>query len=78
MIEVTLYTKPGCHLCEDVKVRLAALTAVHPHHLTEIDINSDRDSFTRYHLTIPVVHIGQIELQAPITDAQLQAALANT
>ena len=78
MVEVTLYTKPGCHLCEDVKEMLVGLTAVYPHHLTEIDITNDRDIFNRYHLTIPVVHIGQTELQAPITAAQLRAALANT
>ncbi len=56
---------------------LDRLTAVHPHHLTEIDITSDRDIFARYHLTIPVIHIGQTELQAPISTAQLQAALTN-
>ncbi len=74
---MTLYSKPGCHLCEDVKEMLDRLTAVHPHHLTEIDITSDRDIFARYHLTIPVIHIGQTELQAPISTAQLQAALTN-
>ena len=77
LVEVTLYTKPGCHLCEDVKAELDRLTAVHPHHLTEINISSDRDIFARYHLIIPVVHIGCTELQAPITAAQLKAALAN-
>lgn len=75
MIEVTLYTKAGCHLCEDVKEMLGELTAVYPHHLSEIDITGDRDLFARYHLTIPVVHVGQIELQAPITLAQLKSAL---
>lgn len=75
MINITLYTKPGCHLCEDVKGMLDALTAVYPHHLTEIDITGDPDVFNRYHLTIPVVHIGQTELQAPITAVQLKAAL---
>lgn len=74
---MTLYTKPGCHLCEDVKTALERLTAVRPHHLSEIDITSDRDIFARYHLTIPVVHIGRIKLQAPITAAQLESALAN-
>jgi glutaredoxin len=77
LVEVTLFTKPGCHLCEDVKAELDRLTAVHPHHLSEIDINSDRNIFARYHLIIPVVHIGRTELQAPITTAQLEAALAN-
>ncbi|MCB9422958.1 MAG: glutaredoxin family protein [Ardenticatenaceae bacterium] len=78
MIEVTLYSKPGCHLCDDVKAVLQELTAVYPHHLTEIDITNNREAFNRYHLTIPVVHIGQTELQAPITAAQLRAALANS
>jgi glutaredoxin len=77
VVEVTLYSKPGCHLCEDVKEMLDGLTAVYPHHLTEIDITSNRDIFNRYHLTIPVVHIGQTELQAPISAAQLRAVLAN-
>ena len=75
MIKVTLYTKPGCHLCEDVKAELGRLTAVYPHHLSEIDINSSREIFARYHLTSPVVHIEQTELQAPITTQQLAAAL---
>jgi sirohydrochlorin ferrochelatase len=75
MINVTLFTKPGCHLCEDVKAALERLTAVYPHTLSEIDITSDRDIFARYHLTIPVVHIGYTELQAPITTEQLAAAL---
>ena len=77
MIEVILYTKTGCHLCEDVRAMLGKLTAVYPHRLNEIDITSDRDIFARYHLAIPVVHIGAMELQAPITSAQLEAALAN-
>ncbi len=75
MVDVTLYTKAGCHLCEEVKEVLAGLTAVYPHHLIEIDITQDPDIFSRYHYTIPVVHVGQIELQAPITTTQLKTAL---
>ena len=77
MVQVILFTKAGCHLCEDVKAELAGLTAVYPHQLTEIDITSDRDLFARYHLTIPVVHIESAELQAPISRDQLKSALAN-
>ncbi len=75
MIEVILYTKSGCHLCEAAKEMLGRLTAVHPHHLTEIDIAQDPAIFARYHYIIPVVHIGDRKLQAPITAAQLEAAL---
>ncbi len=77
MVEVTLFTKAGCHLCEDVKAELAGLTAVYPHHLTVIDITIDRELFARYPLTIPVVRIGAAELQAPISRDQLKSALAN-
>ena len=75
MVKVTLYAKAGCHLCAEVKEMLGQLTAVHPHHLTEIDITQDPAIFARYHYTIPVVHIGDRKLQAPITAAQLEAAL---
>ena len=77
MVPVTLYSKPGCHLCDDVKEMLAGLTAVYPHQLAEIDITQDPDIFSRYHYTIPVVRIGDTKLQAPIMFAQLRDALAS-
>lgn len=76
MRTVTLYTKPGCHLCEEVEEALAALQATHPHKLVIVDINSSRELFAQYHLTIPVVRIGAVELEAPIAAAQLAAVLA--
>ncbi len=76
MLTITLYSKPGCHLCEDVKAILANLQARYPHQLVEIDIRGDRALFARYHLTIPVVQIGDVALEAPITAVQLEAALA--
>lgn len=76
MITVTLYTKSGCHLCDEVKEVLAELVAVYPHRLTEVDITQDPKIFAQYHLAIPVVHIGATALQAPITLDQLQTALA--
>lgn len=76
MLTVTLYTKPGCHLCENVKDILANLQASYPHKLVEFDIREDRALFARYHLTIPVVRIGKVELEAPVTAVQLAAALA--
>lgn len=55
---------------------LAGLTAVYPHQLTEIDIAQDHELFSRYHYIIPVVHIGAVKLQAPITIDQLRIAFA--
>lgn len=75
MLTVTLFSKPGCHLCEDVVAELRALAHRYPHQLTEIDIEGDRQLFARYHLTIPVVRIGEVELQAPISATELESAL---
>ncbi|MDX1687907.1 MAG: glutaredoxin family protein [Candidatus Promineifilaceae bacterium] len=75
MIEVTLYTKDGCHLCEEVAAKLTDLQERYPHHLTEVDITEDDDLFRRYRYAIPVVHVGDVELRAPVTEEELAGAL---
>lgn len=77
MIDLILYTKEGCHLCEDVEVMLGELAADHPHTLTTIDIRTDRALHKKHLLTIPVLRIGDTELSAPITREQVVAALTN-
>ena len=74
-MHVKLLTRPGCHLCEDVKAELAALATDYPHTLEEINIADSIHLFEKYHLTIPVVQVGDVELQAPITKQQLIDAL---
>ena len=75
MMMVTLYTKDGCRLCDEVKADLAELAADFPHKLQEVDITQDSDLFARYRFAIPVVKIGKEMLKAPIAKHQLQAAL---
>ena len=75
-IPVTFYTKPGCHLCEDVADQLEALGAQWPLTISAVDITADLELHRRYWSTIPVVVIGATTLQAPITSADLAAALA--
>lgn len=75
MITATLYTKEGCGLCDEVKAELAELASEFPHNLQEVDITQDSELFARYRFSIPVVKIGRNTLKAPITNAQLQAAL---
>ena len=75
MVTVTLFTKDGCGLCDEVKVSLTNLHASYPHQLNEVDITQDKTLFSQYHYTIPVVQIGSLELAAPITAVQLQHAL---
>lgn len=75
MLTVTLYTKDGCGLCDEVKAELAEFVVEFPHKLQEVDITTDSSLFARYRFTIPVVKIGDNTLKAPITRTQLQTAL---
>ena len=74
---VTLYGKPGCHLCEDVRELLRALERRHRLTVEEVDIRGDPALFRRYDILIPVVVIdGEIELVAPIDERALRQALS--
>jgi len=57
MIEVVLYTKPGCCLCETVKAQLGKLRARHPFELREVNILEDSAAYTKFHEEIPVVFV---------------------
>jgi len=76
MLQVTLYTKKGCHLCERVKDDLTRLQAQYPHQLTEIDIEEHTDFHKLYALEIPVLQIGPYTLKAPIQSEDLAITLA--
>lgn len=76
MINVILYTKEKCGLCDEVKAELAQLAQPYPHRLTEVDITQDHDLFARCRYLIPVVEIGAARLMAPIDPDQLRSALA--
>lgn len=75
-IAVTLYSRPGCHLCEAVSAGLVALNQQYPHTLTEINIEDDDSLLRQYFDKIPVVMAGGDTLTAPITPADLTILLA--
>jgi glutaredoxin len=55
---VTLYTKPGCHLCEDAKAAIAPLLKEFAATLQEVNIEENPEVFQRYRYDIPVLFIG--------------------
>lgn len=73
-LEITLYTKPGCHLCEQAIDELGLLQQHHPHVLNQIDIMSDPELMRRYAERIPVVVIGGREQGAPLSRDALERA----
>jgi glutaredoxin len=56
--EVTLYTRPGCHLCEEAKTAMAPLLREFGAVLREVNIEKDAVLEERYGRDIPVIFIG--------------------
>ncbi|HXJ06143.1 MAG TPA: glutaredoxin family protein [Candidatus Acidoferrum sp.] len=56
--EVTLYTKPGCHLCEDAKNAILPVLREFGAALREVNIKGDAVLEERYGLDIPVIFVG--------------------
>src|SRR5579864_4495642 len=56
--EVTLYTRPGCHLCEEAKSAIAPLLREFGAVLREVNIETDAVLEKRYGWDIPVIFIG--------------------
>ena len=75
MLTVTLYTRDGCHLCEQAKADLESLQATIPHRLVEVDIEDDESLLKAYSLEIPVVKVGPYTVKAPMDLQKLQITL---
>ncbi len=55
MAHLTVYSKPGCHLCEEALRTLTHLQAQTPFTLEEINIEDDPALFAEYGEQIPVI-----------------------
>jgi uncharacterized membrane protein len=75
MIEVILYLRTDCHLCDIAQKYLDELQSTIPHHLTNIDVDSDPKLKKTYGFDVPVVIIGPYKLSAPIEIKDLEIAL---
>lgn len=58
-LEVTLYTRPGCHLCEDAKAAIAPLLREFNATLREVNIDQDAALAERFGWDIPVLFVGK-------------------
>lgn len=73
---VLLYTKPGCHLCDDMRDVLEAALRGTGIAVAERDIARDLDDYERYKHDIPVLMIdGREVARHRITEPALLAAL---
>jgi hypothetical protein len=77
-MKVVLYTREGCHLCDEAGERIVALRdSTGGFELREIDIDTDDELHARFLERIPVVEVdGDIVAELDIDRAALDAALA--
>jgi glutaredoxin len=57
-LEVTLYTRPGCHLCDEAKAAITPLLREFRVPLREVNVDLDAELAEKYGWDIPVVFIG--------------------
>ena len=72
MEQVTLYTGPNCHLCEQAKAVLYPLLTGRGLCLVEVNIQTDAELQEKYGVRIPVVALANGEEKGwPFTAAQI-------
>jgi hypothetical protein len=74
---ITLYTRPGCHLCDEVREAILALREeLPPFELSEVNIEQDDGLLARYLERIPVVAVdGEVVSELELKLDRLRASL---
>lgn len=78
-MQVTIYTKPGCHLCDDALQLIDKLTSRYDLQVTEVNILEDMSIYEQYKLLIPVIQVTDVAvgpLTVPITEPAMHAYFA--
>lgn len=76
MAHVTVYSKPGCHLCEEAVRALTQLQAETSFTLEEINIQDDPELFAEYGEQIPVVLLdGEVLFEYTVDEDRLRQKL---
>lgn len=76
MSRLTIYSRPGCHLCDEMKALVARVAPTTP--VEVIDISNTAELEARYGLEIPVLLLdGRKVAKYRITEADLKKLLAS-
>ena len=76
-MRLTLYGRPECHLCHEMRAVVDALRADVPFDLDEVDIDGDPALAAAYGEEIPVLLVnGRKAFKYRVTPAALRARLA--
>ena len=72
MISLTIYSRPGCHLCDEMKAVVERVARSVPLTVDEVDISRDAELDERYRLEIPVLMVnGRKAAKYRITEGEL-------
>ena len=75
-MKLTLYGKPGCHLCDDAREAIQHVRAELDLPLEEVDVSTDAVLFRRYGERIPVLAIdGEDVLELGFDEAAVRRLL---
>ena len=75
-IALTLYSRPGCHLCDEMKETVAPIAHELGCTVTEVDISGDLELETRYSAEIPVLLVnGRKAFKYRLTERELRQRL---
>jgi glutaredoxin len=58
---VIIYSRPGCHLCDEAKAAITSSGCSDQFVLQEINIESDPELLSKYRYDIPVITIDGVE-----------------
>ena len=58
---VIVYSRPGCHLCDEAKAAIQSAGCSDQFVLEEINIESDEELLRKYKYDIPVITINGVE-----------------
>jgi glutaredoxin len=76
LVEIELLTRPGCHLCDDMKAALVEAARGIEIRLREVDISASPALETRYGNDIPVLFVnGSKAFKHRATVAELRSRL---
>ena len=75
LLNVTLYSRKDCKLCDEARNHLKRLQKKFPHRLAEVDIDSDPVLQKAYFDQIPVIEVGPYKLKAPMTKQSIEMTL---
>lgn len=78
-VAIVLYSRAGCHLCEEMSAVVAPVARQLGCALREVDITGDAELEGRFGLEIPVLCInGRKAFKYRVTEAELRQRLGRT